>query len=134
MGLIYIIVAQFFWALELILIRKFLPNQNSIAVSAITAVIGAIFYLPTFLFVKQKFYPKDYLVLIILGLTSWVIAQACYITGIQKGASAYVVTLATLTMPLMTFIMAAVFLKEALTIKIVLGGMIMIIGFLIISL
>jgi len=133
MGLLYVIVAQFFWALELILIRKFFPTQNSIAISAITSLIASIFYLPAFIFVKQKFTPKDYVILVILGVTSWFLAQIFYVTGIQKGANAFVITLVTLLMPLMTFIMAAIFLHETLTPKIIVGGLIMMAGFLIIS-
>ena len=133
MGLLYVIIAQFFWALELILIRKFFPTQNSIAISAITSVIASIFYLPTFIFIKQKFTPKDYVILIILGVTSWFLAQIFYVTGIQKGPNAFVITLVTLLMPLMTFVMAAVFLHEVLTLKIIIGGIVMMVGFLIIS-
>lgn len=133
MGLLYVIIAQFFWALELILIRKFFPTQNSVAISSATSIIASILYLPTLLIIRQKFSSKDIIILIILSITSWFLAQIFYITGIQKGVSAYAITLATLMMPLLTFIMAAVFLKEPITLKILVGGIIMIFGFLIIS-
>lgn len=133
-GLVYIIIAQFFWATELILIRKFFPHINSFFLSAIGSVIGSLFYLPTFLVVREKIPLKGWGILFVYALTSWFLAQVFYVTGIQKGTSAFAVTLATLMMPLMTFIMAAIFLKEAITLKVMMGGIIMIAGFLIISL
>jgi len=133
-GLIHIIIAQLLWATELILIRKFFPTINSIFLSAIGSVIGSLFYLPTLFVFKEKVDLKGWLVLFIYAFTSWFLAQIFYISGIQKGTSAFAITLATLTMPFFTFILAAIFLKEALTIKVFIGGLVMIVGFLIISL
>lgn len=135
-GLIYVIIAQFFWATELILIRKFFPNVNSLFLSAIGSVIGSIFYLPILISSKTKLFsmsPKDILILVIYSLTSWFLAQIFYVTGIQKGTTAFAVTLSTLSMPIFAIIMGMIFLKEIITIKEILGGVLMIIGFLLIS-
>ena len=134
MGLIYIVFAQFFWAAELVLVRKFFPNNNPIFLSAVGCVIAALFYLPTVFVIKQKMEVKDWGIIIIYALTSWVFAQVFYITGIQKGQNAFVITLTTLTMPLFAIILSSIFLKETITIKAVFGGIFMIIGFLILSL
>lgn len=135
-GLIYVIIAQFFWATELILIRKFFPNVNSLFLSAIGSVIGSIFYLPILISSKTKLFsmsPKEILILVIYSLTSWFLAQIFYVTGIQKGTTAFAVTLSTLSMPIFAIIMGMIFLKEIITIKEILGGVLMIIGFLLIS-
>jgi len=133
-GLLYVVISQLLWATELILIRKFFPNVNSFFLSAVGSVIGSLFYLPSLFIFKEKFSPKSWIILFIYAFTSWFLAQIFYVSGIQKGANAFTVTLATLLMPLFTFVMAAIFLKEVLTIKTIIGGLIMIIGFLIISL
>lgn len=134
MGLALVIIANFFWALELILIRKFFPTQNSFVVSAITCVLASIFYAPAFIFYKQHFTMKDWIVLGVLAFTSWFLAQLFYVTGIQKSQSAILTTLATLTMPLCALVMSVVFLKEEFTPKAIIGGICMIAGFLIVSL
>lgn len=134
MGLIFIIIANFFWATELILIRKFFPTQNSFIISAITCIMASIFYAPAFFFYKQKFEPRDWIVLGILGFSSWFLAQLFYVTGVQKAPNAALATLATLTMPLCALIMGVLFLKEPFTLKAIIGGVFMIAGFLVISL
>lgn len=132
-GLIYVVIAQLLWATELILIRKFFPTINSFFLSAIGSIIGSIFYLPILFTFKEKMSLKSWVILFIYAFTSWFLAQIFYVTGIQKGTSAFAITLATLLMPFFAFIMAAIFLKEALTLKVIIGGVIMIIGFLIVS-
>ena len=134
MGLLLVIIANFFWALELILIKKFFPTQNSFIVSAITCVLASIFYAPAFFLYREHFTVKDWVILGILAFTSWFLAQLFYVTGIQKSQSAVLTTLATLTMPLFALVMSVVFLKEQVTPKAIIGGICMVIGFLIISL
>lgn len=134
MGVFLIIIANFFWATELVLIRKFFPTQNSFVVSAITCLMASLFYAPAFFIFKQKFELRDWIVLAILGFTSWFLAQLFYVTGIQKTPNAIVATLATLTMPLCATILGIIFLKEPLTVKAVIGGAFMVAGFLVMSL
>lgn len=134
MGLIFIVIANFFWATELILVKKFFPTQNPFIVSAITCITASVFYLPTFFVYKQKFTFQEWVVLFILGLTSWFLAQLFYVTGIQKSQSATAATLVTLTMPFCALLMSMIFLKETLTIKTVIGGLLMLGGFLLVSL
>lgn len=134
MGLVFIIIAQFLWALELIIIRKFFPTQNSFIISAITCVFAVLFYLPAFVMQKVKFSLQEWVLLAVLGFLSWFLAQLLYVTGIQKTQSAVVATLATLAMPLCAVIMGAIFLREPVTVKAIAGGVLMIAGFLIISL
>lgn len=134
MGLLLVIIANFFWALELILIRKFFPTQNSFVVSAITCILASVFYAPAFFLYRQHFTVKDWILLGILAFTSWFLAQLFYVTGIQKSQSAVLTTLATLTMPLFAFIMSAVFLREQVTPKAIIGGICMVVGFIVISL
>jgi len=133
-GLIYVIIAQSLWALELILVRKFFPTQNAIFMAAMTSIIGSIFYLPFIFVIKQKFTSVEWIVLIILGLTAWFMAQVMYVKGIQLSQNAYLASVVTLTMPLLAAIMSILVLKEPITLKMVIGGVFMGIGFLIVSL
>ncbi len=134
MGLLFIIIANFCWATELILIRKFFPTQNPFVISAITCVMASVFYAPAFFMYKQKFELKDWGILAVLGFTSWFLAQLFYVAGVQKSPNAIYATLATLTMPFFALIMGILFLKEVFTIKAVIGGGFMLIGFLVLSL
>lgn len=133
-GLIYVIIAQSLWALELILVRKFFPTQNAIFMAAMTSIIGSIFYLPFVFVMKQKFTSVEWVVLIILGLTAWFMAQVLYVRGIQLSDNAYLASIVTLTMPLLAALMSVFVLKEPITLKMVIGGIFMGVGFLIISL
>ncbi len=133
MGIVYVIIANFFWATELVLVRKFFPTQNPFIVSATTCIIASSFYLPMLFIYKQRFELKDWIVLGILGFTSWFLAQLFYVTGIQKSPNAIIATLATLTMPFFALLMSVIFLHEAFTLKAIIGGMFMLAGFLILS-
>jgi len=83
---------------------------------------------------KQKFTFQEWIVLFILGFTSWFLAQLFYVTGIQKSPNAISATLVTLTMPFCALLMSIIFLKETLTIKAIIGGILMLGGFLLVSL
>jgi len=134
MGLIFIIIANFFWALELILVRKYFPTQSPLLVSAITCVMASLFYAPVFFIYKHSFTGKEWIILAVLALTSWFLGQIFYVSGIQKSPNAFLATLATLTMPVCAIIMGMIFLKEPFTLKAVAGGVLMVAGFLVVSL
>ncbi len=132
-GLIYIIIAEFLWATEIVFIRKFFPAANSLFLAAVGSIIGSLFYLPIFFTSKEKFSLNSWIIIIIYAFTSWFLAQLFYVSGIQKSSNSMAVTFAVLSLPLFTLILSAFFLKEALTLKAVIGGLIMIVGFLVIS-
>ena len=133
-GLIYIVFAQLLWATELILVRKFFPGMNAFFLSAVGSVIGTMFYLPGLFIFREKVSAGNWIILIIYAVTSWFLAQIFYISGIQRGLNAFTVTLATLTLPVFAVIMGIIFLKETLTLRAIFGGILIVIGFLIISL
>jgi len=132
-GLIYIIFAEFLWATEMIIIRKFFPAANSFFLAAAGSVLGSLFYLPTLFIFREKLNAASWVIMIFYAFTSWFLAQMFYVSGIQKGTSALAVSLAALSLPLFSFFLSWIFLKEPLTSKTLIGGAIMIIGFLIIS-
>ena len=132
-GLIYIIIAELFWATEIIFVRKFFHNVSPLFVASIGSIIGSLFYLPIFLSSKEKLTLNGLAVIALYAFTSWFLAQIFYVSGIQKSTNGTAVTLAVLSLPLFTLILSAIFLKEPLTLKIIIGGIIMIIGFLVIS-
>lgn len=133
-GLIYIIIAEILWAGEIITIRKFFPNANPFFVAGIGSIIGSLFYAPVVFATKQKLSMNNWIVMIVYALLSWFLAQMFYVSGIMKSNNSVAITFATLTLPLSTFLLSAIFLKEPVTPKIIFGGAIMIVGFLIISL
>jgi drug/metabolite transporter (DMT)-like permease len=133
-GLVYIVFAQLLWATELILVRKFFPDMNAFFLSAVGSVIGTLFYLPGLFVFKEKIAPGSWVILFIYAFTSWFLAQIFFISGIQRGLNAFTVTLATLTLPIFAVIMGMIFLKETLTLRAIIGGILIIVGFLIISL
>ncbi|PIY69003.1 hypothetical protein COY90_02950 [Candidatus Roizmanbacteria bacterium CG_4_10_14_0_8_um_filter_39_9] len=67
MGIVFIIIAQFLWALEFIIIRKFFPTQNSFVISAITCVFATLFYVPAFVMQKVKFSLREWILLGVIG-------------------------------------------------------------------
>ncbi len=133
LGLVYIVFAQLLWSIEMILIRKFFPNANSLFLSAIGSSLGSIFYLPIFFTFKLKFSITNWIILIIYAFTTWFLAQIFYINGVQKGLSTFSISLATLTLPVFSIILGSIFLKGTVTIKEIIGSIFIIVGFLIIS-
>lgn len=132
-GLIYIIMAEFFWALELIWIRKFFPTQNALFLTGLASIISTLLYLPTLFFVKEKITVDNWFAILILGILSYFLPQIFYIKGIQQGPSAFAIAVTTLTMPTLALIMSFIFFKESINLKIIFGSALMIVGFLIIS-
>jgi drug/metabolite transporter (DMT)-like permease len=132
-GLIYVLIAEFFWAGELVLIRRFFPDINPIFLASAGSILGSLFYLPTFFIFKQKIPSGSWLILILYALISWFCAQIFFVTGVQKGLNAFTISLATLSLPFFAFILSTIFLKEPINIKMIVGGIIMTAGFLIIS-
>jgi len=133
-GLIYIIIAEFFWATEIIIIRKYFPTLNPYFLSAIGSIIGSFFYIPVLFVTKQKLTVNNWIVIILYALTSWFLAQMFYVLGVQKSNNSIGITFSVLSLSLFTLIFSWIFLKEVITIKSIVGGLMMIIGFLIISL
>lgn len=132
-GLIYVILAQFLWASEIIIVRKFFPTQNSIFISAITSLASSVFYLPAIFIFKEKILIKDWSILFVLGFLSFFLAQVLYVTGIQKGGNIYTIILSTLTYYLFAVILGIIFLKEPISLRIIFGGLLMTVGLIIIS-
>ncbi|MCL4364478.1 DMT family transporter [Patescibacteria group bacterium] len=134
LGLLYVIIGELLWAGEIIFIRKFFQHNNPFFVAAAGSIVGSLFYLPVFFASKEKLSLNSWVVMIIYAFSSWFLAQIFYVAGIQKSSNALGITFAVLSLPLFTLILSALFLKEALTVKTIVGGIVMIIGFLIISL
>ncbi len=132
-GLLYVIIAEFLWGWEFILIRKFFPNQNPVFISAVTSLIGSAFYLPAFVFLRQKLTVTEWIVLVVLGVSSWFLAQVFYVSGIQKGTSAFALAMASLTLPLTAGFLGRIILKEPMTWRMIIGGGTMMVGFVILS-
>lgn len=128
-GLIYIIIAELFWATEIIFIRRFFPDVNNLFVAATGSIIGSLFYLPIFFATKQKISWQSWAIMAIYAFTSWFLAQIFYVSGIQKSTNGLAVAFAVLSLPLFTLILSAIFLKESLTPKLIIGGALMILGF-----
>lgn len=133
-GLIFIVIAQLCWAGELVMVKKFFPQANPIFMLLVSSVVGILFYAPLFFLSGQKIENNNIVLLVALGLLSWIIPQILYVKGIQLAPNAFVATMTTLVMPLFSILLSAIFLKEAITWKFAVGGTFMIVGFIILSL
>lgn len=132
-GLIYIIIAEFLWATEFVLIRRFFVNHNAFFIMAVASIVGSLFYLPSLFLIKQKVTLVEIGLLILYGFTSWYLAQMVYTKGIQIANNSNAAALLTLTLPLFIVFMSHIFLKETITLRIIIGGIFMIIGFILIT-
>lgn len=132
-GLIYVIFAELLWASEIIFIKKFFPNVNSVFLSAIGSIMGTLFYLPTFFVVREKISIGNWLIVLIYGFVCWFLAQIFYVNGIQKAQSSFGVSLAVLFLPIGTLVMSLFFLKETISTKSIIGSIFMVIGFLLVA-
>ena len=133
-GLLYVILAQTMWVSELILIRKYLPHMSPFLIAGITTVISNIFFIPGIYILKPKLSQKEFLILFILGFLSIFLAQFIYTKGIQKAPSTFLVSLVGLNFPFLVAIGGWLFLNETISPRELIGGLIMVIGFLIVSL
>ena len=132
-GLIYIIIAQFLWATEFIIIRKFFSNHNAFFVMAVASVVSAIFYLPSLFLIKQKVTSQEIVIMVIYGFTSWYLAQMVYAKGIQISHNTFAAATVTLSLPLFTLVLSYFFLKEIVSIRIIFGAVLMMAGFILLS-
>lgn len=133
LGLIYIIIAEFLWATEFVLIRRFFAHLNIFFVMAAASIIGSFFYLPSLFIIKQKVTLSEIGLLVLYGFTSWYLAQMIYAKGIQISHNTFAAAMITLTLPMFAFVLSNIFLKETITLKIIIGACLMILGFILLS-
>jgi len=132
-GLLLIILAEFLWATEFVLIRRFFNHHNIFFIMALASIFGSLFFLPSLFVIKQKLNFSEIGLVLLYGITSWYLAQSVYAKGIQMSSNTFAATLVTLTLPLFTLILSYIFLKESVTPRILIGGVFMVMGFLLIS-
>src|SRR3989304_7756893 len=133
-GLFLIILAQVGYALGGFVIRKYLGNYHPLFVSAVMAITSILIFLPILIFFFKSELGgltfKTSLPFILAGILWLVIAEILYVTGLQKSPSLALASLMTLFFPLFSTILGIVFLKEALTVKTIIAGILMIAGFI----
>ena len=133
-GLIFIILAQVAYAFGGLIIRKYLSGYSPVLVSSIMAIVSVVFFLPIILiFFKTEVGGltfKSSLPFIVAGIIWLVIAEVLYITGFQKAPSLSLASLMTLFYPLFSTIVGFFFLKEPLSFKTIIAGVLMVTGFI----
>jgi len=134
MSIIYVIIADILWAGEIIFTKKFFSGRSPILVAAFASFFATLFYLPTLIMVKEKITSRDIVLFIIMGIFIYVIPQIFYVKGIQETKSAIVISLASLTIPIFTSLFSILVLREMITIKLVVGSILVAIGFIVVSL
>lgn len=132
-GLLFIVLAQVAYAFGGLIIRKYLEHYNPILVTALMAVVSVVFFFPILFFLfKSEIGGLTFrnLLPFILASVLWlVIAETLYIVGFQKAPSLALASLMTLFYPLFSTILGVFFLKEPLTIKTIIAGALMVLGF-----
>ena len=134
MAILYVIIADILWAGEIIFTKKFFMGRNPVIVAAFASFCGSLFYLPALLTVKEKITLRDIGLFAIMGIFVYVVPQILYVKGIQENKSAIATSLASLTIPIFTAIFSIYVLKEAVTIKLIMGSLLVAAGFVIVSL
>ncbi|MCX6732440.1 MAG: DMT family transporter [Candidatus Roizmanbacteria bacterium] len=134
MGIVYVIIADILWAGEIIFTKKFFSNRSPVLVAAFASFFGALFYIPTLVMVKEKISSRDIVLFIIMGVFVYVIPQICYVKGIQETKSAIAASLVSLTIPIFTSFFSVFILKETISLKLILGSILVASGFIVVSL
>jgi drug/metabolite transporter (DMT)-like permease len=131
-GNVLLLLASFSWSLYTVLGRDFTRKYGAIYATALSMIIGFIFYIPVFLLMHDK--------LNISGITTINWLQILYIGILTSGAS-YLIWLYALKkmeasklavfsnlQPIFTIILAMIFLGTHLTMPFVIGGVLIIGG------
>lgn len=134
MAILYVIIADILWAGEIIFTKKFFSNRSPVLVAAFASFFATLFYIPTLVMVKEKISTKDIILFIIMGIFVYVVPQILYVKGIQENKSAIATSLASLTIPIFTSIFSIIVLKEAASLKLIIGSIIVAVGFVVVSL
>jgi drug/metabolite transporter (DMT)-like permease len=134
MAILYVIIADILWAGEIIFTKKFFVGRNPVIVAAFASFCATLFYLPTLALVKEKITFRDMILFAIMGIFVYVIPQILYVKGIQEAKSAVAVSLASLSIPIFTALFSIFILKEAITLKLIIGSLLVTAGFIIVSL
>lgn len=134
MAILYVIIADILWAGEIIFTKKFFSNRNPVLVAAFASFFATLFYLPTLAMVREKITPRDIVLFIIMGIFVYVVPQILYVKGIQETKSTIAISLATLTVPIFTSLFSIFILKEAITLKLIIGSVLVAAGFIVVSL
>ena len=134
MSILYVIIADIMWAGEIIFTKKFFSNRSPVLVAAVASFFGALFYIPTLITIKEKVTLRDLVLLAIMGIFVYVVPQICYVKGIQETKSSIAISLATLTVPIFTSLFSIFILKEPITVKLIVGSVLVAAGFIVVSL
>ncbi len=131
-GNVLLMLASFTWALYTVLGRDFTRKYGAIYATALSMILGLVFYIPVFLFTKDK------IDLTVITTINWL--QILYIGILTSGAS-YLIWLYALKkmeasklavfsnlQPVFTIILAMIFLGTHLTMPFVIGGVLIIGG------
>jgi len=133
MGILYVILADLLWAGEIIFTKKFFSGRSPVLVAAFASFSATLFYLPTLLVVREKITTRDLILFAIMGVFVYVIPQIAYVKGIQETKSAVAISLASLTLPIFASLFSILILKETISLKLVLGSILVAVGFVIVS-
>jgi drug/metabolite transporter (DMT)-like permease len=132
-GEILIILAQFVWALSAYFVKRLTQEINPFFVTSLIALIGTIFILPLFFyFLKDvKSLSSEKLIFAILAGIFWIaIGEILFTLGLKK-TSLSVASLLSLTFPLFAILIGIIFLGEKITLKFILGAILMVIAYFI---
>ncbi len=136
-GLLIIVLAQVFYAVGGLVIRKYLGGYPPLMVNGIMVVVSFLIFLPVLLTSYKSEVTglnlKLVIPFVVAGLLWLVIAETLYVIGFQKAPSLTLASMMTLFYPLFSTVLGIIFLKEVLTVKTVVASILMMSGFVLLA-
>ncbi|MEM5832458.1 MAG: DMT family transporter [Candidatus Aenigmatarchaeota archaeon] len=126
-GELLVILAQFIWAIVLILQKKIMETVNPLLVIFIPALIAALALAPIALSRNLPIQKSTLIYLIIIGILWIPIGQIIFLTGV-KLIEASKVSFLALTYPLFVTILSIIFLGEKITLKFLIASILITAG------
>lgn len=136
-GLLLIVLAQVFYAFGGLVIRKYLGSYPPLMVTAMLVITSFVIFLPLLFTLYRtdvtNLNIKSIFPFVVAGILWLVIAEALYVVGFQKAPSLTLASMMTLFYPLFSTILGIIFLKETLSAKTVIASLLMVGGFVLLS-
>ena len=122
-GALWGVASGFTFAILSILNRKYVQTYSSLVIAFYQDGVAIVVLLPFLLIAKPAFSPRDILLLAFLGIVCTGIAHTVFISGLSKLRAQTASIIATLE-PVYGVILSIVLLGEIPTMRVILGGMI----------
>lgn len=136
-GILLLILSQLMWAVATVIGKKLLTQTSPLLFTAIVLLLSGLMFLPIIFFFDFNKEIKPFLtgniVLIIIYTLFWlVLGELLFNAGLSR-LSPTVAALLMFTLPLFTALISIIFLKEPLTLRLIIGAILILSGVFVIS-